>query len=710
MKKLLFTIILILFAVPCFAADYYVADEAAGSDNGSSCANADALADLTWGTGNMVKAGDTLHLCGTITSTLAIGASGTAGSPITIKFEDDAKLSSTVWVNSYYGSTSAIDTNNYDYLIIDGGTNGVIENTANGTELANQTASNAIMATGSNDIEIKNLTIQNLYVRTSTTDVVMQSFGGSSSTQAIKIGGSNSNNILIHDCTINNAVAGIYYAGSATMDNIRIYNNTFSDIDHNIAMGASGGTISNLYIFGNSFADYDTWDDTTGTNKYHHNAAHIFTVGSATYNGVFVYGNTFSGSTGLYSTAHFYFENGSGGTFNNLQIYNNLLLQPSNTNGIWQIAVGSTSGTAVTNSFIANNTIFGTNTSGHYGIVVSGGTGNAIVVKNNAVIGCRSAIYEYNATTNVTYDNNLYSGNANIGITNGGGTYSTLAAWRTHLGGTETGDDYNASSAAHGLNTSGVPQAGAGVLNIGEDLSASFTTDYAGNVRPTGAGTWDIGAYESGASADTTPPTITSATVGTDGDTLTLVFDEVVTVNTSTGFTLNMSGGAAGLTYSSGSGTNTLVYNITVRNIDTAETGTLDYATVANGIEDAAGNDLASTGESDIAVTNNSEYSPSATTYIVTLQASGDCTVSPLSNKVIVSGETASYTCAANGNSGCAAWTGTCTGTGTTSFTSSAIKSDCTVIQGCYKIAPDVAIGSGGAAVTLGSGAVGTLY
>jgi hypothetical protein len=239
------------------------------------------------------------------------------------------------------------------------------------------------------------------------------------------------------------------------------------------------------------------------------------------------------------------------------------------------------------------------------------------------------------------------------------------------------------------------------------DLGLLYKDDKAGNERDAAP---DMGAYEAGASADTTPPTISSATINADGDELTIAFPEITFMNTSTGFTLNMSGGAAGISYVSGSGTGSWLYLITGRNIDTAETGSLDYVTVADGIEDASGNDLASTGESDIAVTNNSTYSPSATTYTVTPSvSSGGCSISPSTPQAVVSGETKQFTCTAINNFACVAWTGTCGGSGTTTLTTSAITGDCTVIQGCYKIAPDVAIGSG-AAVTLGSGAVGTLY
>jgi len=385
----------------------------------------------------------------------------------------------------------------------------------------------------------------------------------------------------------------------------------------------------------------------------------------------------------------------SGGNFDDIAIVNNTFI-----NNQYGIFLGPAA--TYTNTTIENNIFYEASSATQY----TGSAAMTGISGNTTSKWGADVIFDHN----LLYDNDTMQTQWLNGVNGTMTTYTSLSAFVTAW----AGFDGNVNTTPTFVNTTDYRLAeGSQGIDAGADLSAltnmgaGWPNDKDGNTR---SGSWDIGAYEYGGSADTTPPTITTATINVDGDVLTLVFSEVVTVNTSTGFTLGMSGGAAGLTYTSGSGTNILVYAITGRNIDTAETGTLDYATVANGIEDAAGNDLASTGESDISVTNNSTYSPSATTYTVTVQSSGDCIISPFISKIIVSGETASYTCTAVGNSGCAAWTGTCGGTGTTSFTSSAITSDCTVIQGCYKIAPDVAIGSGGAAVTLGTGASGTLY
>lgn len=109
-----------------------------------------------------------------------------------------------------------------------------------------------------------------------------------------------------------------------------------------------------------------------------------------------------------------------------------------------------------------------------------------------------------------------------------------------------------------------------------------------------------------GEPGDETAPELVSATVEEDGETLTLVFDENVNVGTggNGGFALTASGGAATLTYASGDGTTTLVYDIS-RVVEDDETLTLDYTQPNDGIEDDAGNDLANI-EAE-AVANDSE-------------------------------------------------------------------------------------------------------
>ena len=116
-----------------------------------------------------------------------------------------------------------------------------------------------------------------------------------------------------------------------------------------------------------------------------------------------------------------------------------------------------------------------------------------------------------------------------------------------------------------------------------------------------------IGNYYASA-ADTTAPTLQSATIGTDGETWTLVFDETVNIGSggNGGWSVTMTtAGSVTLTYSSGDGSDTLVYTggTTVNSGDTASNG-LDYTQPGDGIEDNTGNDLANI--DDASITNNS--------------------------------------------------------------------------------------------------------
>lgn len=105
---------------------------------------------------------------------------------------------------------------------------------------------------------------------------------------------------------------------------------------------------------------------------------------------------------------------------------------------------------------------------------------------------------------------------------------------------------------------------------------------------------------------DSTSPAFSAAAVDSAGTLFTLTLDEAASQGagySDSDLTLSCSGGAATLTYSAGDGTTTPDYTIS-RTIEGAETCTTSWAGTANGLEDAAGNDVAAfSGES---VTNNS--------------------------------------------------------------------------------------------------------
>jgi Pectate lyase superfamily protein/Putative flagellar system-associated repeat/Right handed beta helix region len=104
---------------------------------------------------------------------------------------------------------------------------------------------------------------------------------------------------------------------------------------------------------------------------------------------------------------------------------------------------------------------------------------------------------------------------------------------------------------------------------------------------------------------DTTPPNVSSAAINTAGTQISLTFDEAVQIGSggNNGFTLTASGGSvtATLPSSFSGGVMTLTMS---RTINSSETVTRSYTQPSNGIEDLAGNDLASF--TNQAVTNNS--------------------------------------------------------------------------------------------------------
>lgn len=109
---------------------------------------------------------------------------------------------------------------------------------------------------------------------------------------------------------------------------------------------------------------------------------------------------------------------------------------------------------------------------------------------------------------------------------------------------------------------------------------------------------------------DPTPPTLTSATIPTSGDTVSLLFSESVTVGAggNGGWTLNTPTDA--MTYSSGSGSTTLVYSL-ASTINSTDSPTITYTQPGNGIEATTGGvDVASISAGS--VTNNSTQTSGA--------------------------------------------------------------------------------------------------
>lgn len=110
--------------------------------------------------------------------------------------------------------------------------------------------------------------------------------------------------------------------------------------------------------------------------------------------------------------------------------------------------------------------------------------------------------------------------------------------------------------------------------------------------------------------ADTIVPEIVSVVL-VSSTSLRITANEAVTFGAggNAGWAITLSGGAATLTYASGDGTNVLLYTVS-RAVAADETGTYAYTQPGDGVEDLAGNDLATIASGSIINSSGSLVSP----------------------------------------------------------------------------------------------------
>jgi len=152
----------------------------------------------------------------------------------------------------------------------------------------------------------------------------------------------------------------------------------------------------------------------------------------------------------------------------------------------------------------------------------------------------------------------------------------------------------------------------------GATVSSACDTDIVYNCMSTdAAGNFSNNAiisYQMADNTDSTVPTMSTQAIGADGRTVTFTFSEAVTIGAggNAGFTLtNGDAEEISLAYVSGAGSTTLTYQSSacIPSTDTFVAG-LVYTQPTNGIEDMAGNDLATfSGAGAKTVTNGSTQS-----------------------------------------------------------------------------------------------------
>ncbi|MDO8647761.1 MAG: LamG-like jellyroll fold domain-containing protein [Candidatus Diapherotrites archaeon] len=481
-----------------------------GTGTGASCSSPRNAAwfntAANWGTGaGKISAGDTVHLCGAINfqplqGGLRIYGSGTAGNPITVYFEPNAKLSAPVFGGDYGDSSGgAIDTRNNNYLIIDGGTNGIIESTDTGmvgyftyyrqSSTNYNIPANIGVAIGySNNVEVKNLNINNLFQSIGTepcgcgyTDR-MGAVGKNTGAAAFRF--SNATNIKIHHNTVTMAGIGIG-AGIYGNANIEIYNNVFRKIGAATHIGVSGATAEKtLDIHDNRIEDTTDWGYNDGLKIF---------GDMIPFSGIKIHNNTIGPNmsrTGHPSTAWVLI---SDGWFTAPEIYNNIFLvgpEDGLTSGMTYIlnltAYHDTAGDHgyAMNSKVYNNTVISENTNASYGITFA--------AFSTASSGHR--VYNNVFKTKGMMGTYLFNNGATMEESGNNVFYSAAGLLRSDL--RYVGPTDRILTAEPALGTDYRPTAGSSLINAGRNLGAGYYNfDYAGTNRNSYA-PWDIGAFE----------------------------------------------------------------------------------------------------------------------------------------------------------------------------------------------------------------------
>jgi hypothetical protein len=509
----------------------YISQSGAGDQSGlTDCTHAKPVTYFNTGgnwsgtpTGVQIGPDTTVHLCGTITTSLSWQGSGTSGHPITMFFETGAKLMQAFCGAG--GGSACMTLNGNAWWIIDGGVacgttaggipsgitcNGQIGTNNNGTVLANQNGDNpGLDAGGTNQGEIKNLEVGPIYVRTSTTDEHPDS-GNNEKPWAIGLSGGSftgSTNISIHDGKVHDANWSITMLSEFVNNGpLTIYNEDSYNDNHAIAVGVLDNSSLGITIHDMHFGSMVNWDDVCPTPcNFHHDGFHAYTNafdGRVIFN---LYNSLFDGDWGLDTTAHIFAEGSVSGN-----IFNNVFITQSNrnmSNGSFNNINNASGGTNVKTIGFYNNSLIYLTTANVNGspLLVSG----TVDVRNNAIT------YANTNSPNIvsgqgatgTWDYNAYASplpSSQLFTITGSGNQLTYAQWKaTPL----TPDSHSPAiqSPPMNLNTvTGVPQAGP-PLNAGFNLTslgiAALNADKNGVARPS-TGPWTIGALNPG----NTPP------------------------------------------------------------------------------------------------------------------------------------------------------------------------------------------------------------
>lgn len=477
------------------AADIYIT--ASGSASGICTTGVQTPAffnnSANWGSGgSQIGAATIVHACGTFTGSaggtmFTFQGNGTAGNVIRLRLESGSNLTAPYWS----WSSGAINMNGRAYVAVDG--TGTIQNTANGSSLANKVPSVGISASPCANCEIETITVANIYVHVPSENIIDQTL-----VNAISFSGSHwqVHDLTVHDCgwCLKN-----FYGNGDT--DVQVHDNNIYNMDHGYSPAGSGSiSASNFNFFNNHVHDYANWDCGGGC---HHDGVHAYGVGGANLTNLWIYDNLFDGNPGASFTSHVYIEHPDSSTAEtNPLVFNNVFVgtgQPGGNFGL--LAIG-----AVPGAQAYNNTFVGSNNNASYCVLLSGGNPT---LKNNLFTGCWASIYYYSTPPSKTYDYNTYAavGSCGIGYSSSAVCYPTMTGWRTF-----TGQEANSQLVASaGLNAGFQPLTGSAAINAATNLTSLGITALnsdKNSVARTTTGAWTSGAFTTGGGGTApNPPT-----------------------------------------------------------------------------------------------------------------------------------------------------------------------------------------------------------
>lgn len=549
-----------MFWVSAAGTDIFIAQGSSGGNTGADCADARGVGSLT--SGDWVP-GNTIHICPAgltpaVNGTgLRVLGDGTSGSHITIFFEPGGNITSPAMA-------LGIDWNAHSFIDVTGGPeiggalNGIIQNTANGSALANQVGAAKCIGSGSigtNDT-ITLVNCHNMFV------TVVTDSSGQDNVLGLAVG---SNGSITH-CSFDHGDLGLA-AGNASNVVISFNHTTFTN--HGITVGTSSQTpVNNISIHDNDIdGGGNIYDGAPGA--YHRDPIIIICeTGTPKVDpcvtGLLIYNNFFHG---VWST-----ESTSGTTADTfLDDYFNSEIEAFVFNNVSSHAATDT---GTNNAFFEN---------GHAGMMfnntvapaVSGMGGNCVLFGNGSTHSpsasyneiCRnvkeSMEMNCNINTGGTIDYNDYFGgiqwyaNPTAPACSPNGIYSTLALWKTSCASNGVlGCDAHTIQTDPLLNSDFTLQATSPAVGAGLNLTSTvcgtvpqacigapqtFGINGACGTgclaRATGSTPWDLGAYPfsgSTAPSDTFVPgnlAFGNQTVGTSSASQTIVLTNTGTAN-----------------------------------------------------------------------------------------------------------------------------------------------------------------------------------